>query len=55
MFETPDGGAEMEANLTPEELAFVVELGVNILLAKGAIPFVRKEDTIIHNEAQQVQ
>jgi hypothetical protein len=37
--ENQDGSLTFEANLSEEELSFVVELGLNILLAKGVMPF----------------
>ena len=36
LIETENGKAEFEATLSEEELSFVVELGVNILMARGA-------------------
>jgi hypothetical protein len=37
--ETPEGSLEYEASLSDDELAFVVEIGLNVLMAKGAMPF----------------
>lgn len=40
--ETPEGAVEVNANLSPEQVQFLLEVGLNVVLAKGAKPFVQK-------------
>lgn len=40
--ETPEGAVEVSANLSPEQVQFLLEVGLNVVLAKGAKPFVQK-------------
>lgn len=42
--ETPQGDLKFQGTLSGQELAFVVEVGLNYLMKEGAIPFVSKED-----------
>ena len=45
--ETPEGAVEVNANLSPEQVQFLLEVGLNVVLAKGAKPFIQKEDFTI--------
>jgi len=40
-FEHRDGTLLFEAELTPEEVSMVVEVGLNTLFANGSIPFTK--------------
>ncbi len=42
--ETPEGAVEVSANLSPEQVQFLLEVGLNVVLAKGAKPFVQKDN-----------
>ena len=42
--ETPEGAVEVSANLSPEQVQFLLEVGLNVVLAKGAKPFVQSSD-----------
>lgn len=58
MIETPDGAVEVQANLSPEQVKFLLEVGLNIVLAKGAAPFVSNKDFTeeqIHTGSDTVQ
>ncbi len=49
--ENADGTVDLEANLNAEELSFVIELGLNMLLAKGVLPFTTdNEANIVAND-----
>ena len=37
--ETPEGTVEFKGNLLDEELDFVIEVGLNVILAQGATNF----------------
>jgi hypothetical protein len=37
--ETPEGDVVFQGKLEGPELAFVIEVGINTLLAQGALPF----------------
>jgi hypothetical protein len=39
VIETPEGAVEYTAMLSPEETKFILEYGLNVLMAKGAVPF----------------
>jgi hypothetical protein len=40
----PDGSIHFEGVLRQHEVSFVLEVGVNFLLANGASPFIQDED-----------
>lgn len=40
--ELDDGSVEVSANLSPEQVQFLIEVGLNVVLAKGTKPFVQK-------------
>lgn len=42
--ETPQGTVKFEGELEPNELDFVIKIGLNTLLRLGAIPFTTKSD-----------
>jgi hypothetical protein len=44
LVETPEGAVEVEANLSPEQVQFLIEVGLNVVLAKGAKPFLTSGD-----------
>lgn len=37
--ETPNGGCTFQGELSPEELDYVLEVGLCYLMAQGALPF----------------
>jgi hypothetical protein len=39
VLETDKGAVEFTANLTPEEVQFLLEYSINMLMANGALPF----------------
>lgn len=41
--ERPDGTYQFQGELTGPELQFIVEYGINGLMASGAFPFVHEE------------
>jgi len=41
--ETPEGAVTVSANLSPEQVQFLLEVGLNVVLAKGAKPFVQRD------------
>lgn len=58
IIETPEGAVEVQANLSPEQVQFLLEVGLNVVLAKGAKPFIRAEDYSLeqlHNGPESVQ
>ena len=42
--ETPEGAVEVQASLSPEQVKFLIEVGLNVVLAKGAKPFIQASD-----------
>ncbi len=52
--ETDKGTVKFEGELTEDELNLVIEIGLNVLLANGAIPLVLKqtEDDLAEEEAE---
>lgn len=44
IIETPEGAVEVQANLSPEQVQFLLEVGLNVVLAKGAKPFLTPEE-----------
>jgi hypothetical protein len=42
--ETPEGAVEIQANLSEEQVKFLIEVGLNVVLAKGAKPFIQASD-----------
>lgn len=42
--ETPEGEVEVSANLSEEQTRFLIEVGLNVVLAKGAKPFIQDTD-----------
>ncbi len=42
--ETPEGAVEIQANLSEEQVKFLIEVGLNVVLAKGAKPFIQSSD-----------
>ena len=47
--ETEDGAVTFQGNLTGPELAFVLEVGINVLVQRGAIPFASTKSTNIED------
>lgn len=41
--ETTEGGIHFQGELTTEEADLVIEIGLSVLLAQGAIPFTLKQ------------
>jgi hypothetical protein len=54
LVEQPDGSAEFSGKLTPNELQFVVEFGLNVLLQNG-VQIVDNTDRNLVNGSEQVQ
>ena len=52
--ENADGSLSYNGNLSGDELGFVVELGLNILLARGALP-VATDPVNFHPQGDSVQ
>lgn len=42
--ETPEGAVEVQASLSSEQVKFLIEVGLNVVLAKGAKPFIQSTD-----------
>lgn len=51
--ENQDGTVELQANLNAEELGFVLEVGLNYLLAKGVMPFTTESNVVDTTTALQ--
>jgi hypothetical protein len=49
--ELEDGTLDLKANLSEDELQMVVEVGLNVLMAHGSIPFLNEKSV----EAHQIQ
>jgi hypothetical protein len=54
LVEQPDGSAEFSGKLTPNELQFVVEFGLNVLLQNG-VQIVDNQDRNLVNGSEHVQ
>lgn len=54
LVERPDGTAEFTAELTANELQFVVEFGINVLLQHG-VQIVDQSKTTLVEEPEQAQ
>jgi hypothetical protein len=52
LVETEDGAAEIQANLSEEQVKFLVEVGLNVVRAKGAQPFLAKTEVDVHQLVQ---
>ena len=48
--ENEGGTVELQANLSADELSFVIELGLNMLLAKGALPFTTDNEANVQEQ-----
>ncbi len=53
--ENQDGTVTFEANLNNEELDFVIEVGLNFLLAKGVMPFASNTATNVQEPTEVIQ
>ena len=53
--ETANGTVKFEGELEPNELDFVLKIGLNTLLQLGAIPFTTKKDEEIPEPNTTVQ
>lgn len=49
LIELEDGSAEIQANLSSEQVQFLVEVGLNVVLAKGARPFITPNEFNRHD------
>lgn len=47
--ETPEGIVEFKGNLLDEELDFVIEVGLNVILAQGATNFLSDKSKRLDN------
>ncbi len=47
--ETKEGPVEIKANLSQEQVKFLLEVGLNLTLARGAMPFASKEEYAVHD------
>lgn len=58
VFEKEDGSVTFQGNLEGQELAFVIEMGLETLIHAGAIPFTSTENHSIldiHESPDEVQ
>ena len=58
IIETPEGAVEIKASLTAEQVQFLLEVGLNVVLAKGAKPFLSHEEFDrhqLHNGTDTIQ
>jgi len=56
LIELPDGSAQYVGELTPNELQFVVEFGLNVLLQNGvAIIDESERQVTVHDQPEGVQ
>lgn len=56
--ELDDGSVEVSANLSPEQVQFLLEVGLNVVLAKGAKPFIQRDSFTVdqlHEGSEVVQ
>lgn len=53
--ETEDGHVEIHADLTPEQLRFLIEVGLSVVLSKGAHNFVTDLDKKVMSAPKVVQ
>lgn len=44
IIETPEGAVQIQANLSEEQVQFLLEVGLNVVLSKGAKPFLAKNE-----------
>lgn len=51
--ETPEGEVEFQANLSNEELGFLLEFAVNNLIAQGVVPFTMNNNLSVQSLKQQ--
>lgn len=42
--ETPEGIVEVNGELSQQQVQFLIEVGLNVILAKGAQPFITDTD-----------
>lgn len=42
--ETKEGPVEIKANLNEDQVKFLLEVGINVVMANGAKPFLTKDD-----------
>ena len=47
--ETREGAVDLKANLSPEQVKFLIEIGLNVVLAKGATTFAGINEHAIHD------
>ena len=50
--ECENGSVKFEGELSPEELDLVLQMGLNALLARGAIPFTSSYDRVVPNKSE---
>lgn len=54
VIETQEGAVEFSANLNPEEVKFLLEYSINMLMANGALPFTLVDDKHIQESTGEV-
>ena len=47
--ETENGAVEIHAELNPDQVQFLLEVGLNVVMAKGVRPFVAPGEKAIHD------
>lgn len=56
--ETENGAVEIHADLNPDQVQFLLEVGLNVVMAKGVRPFIapgEKEPHDLHQRNDTVQ
>ena len=51
VIELPEGALEVNANLSNEEVQMIMEVGLNVLLAHGTVPFLTGKTKQVHQFA----
>lgn len=49
VIELEDGTLDLKANLSEDELQMVVEVGLNVLMAHGTMPFIKDSAKAAHD------
>jgi len=47
--ETENGAVEIHADLTSEQVQFLLEVGLNVIMAKGVKPFITPGEKKLHD------
>lgn len=52
--ESKEGNVEVHADFNPEEVSFIMEVGISTLLAAGAFPFIKQSTVDAGQVIEQV-